>query len=66
MSDKPQAVPDGFVLVPREPTREMWASMAGANVKAHRDNQRSPTLAPDAVNEAVFKAAIEAAEKEQK
>lgn len=53
---KSQAVPEGFVLVPKEPTDEMWSSGIDAYTDAMEDNKALPAAS---IND-IYKAMIEA------
>lgn len=41
---KEQAVPEGFVLVPKEPTDEMWSSGIDAYADAMESNKTMPAI----------------------
>lgn len=53
---KAQAVPEGFVVVPKEPTDEMWSSGIDAYTDAMEDNKALPAAS---IND-IYKAMIEA------
>ena len=53
-----QAVPEGFVLMPKEPTDEMWSSGIDAYTDAMEDNKALPAAS---IND-IYKAMIEAQE----
>lgn len=55
---KAQAVPEGFVVVPKEPTDEMWSSGIDAYTDAMEDNKALPAAS---IND-IYKAMIEAQE----
>lgn len=56
--EKAQAVPEGFVVVPKEPTDEMWSSGIDAYTDAMEDNKALPAAS---IND-IYKAMIEAQE----
>lgn len=53
-----QAVPEGFVVVPKEPTDKMWSSGIDAYTDAMEDNKALPAAS---IND-IYKAMIEAQE----
>ncbi|ENU99655.1 hypothetical protein [Acinetobacter variabilis] len=57
---KTQAVPEGFVVVPKEPTDEMWSSGIDAYTDAMEDNKALPAAS---IND-IYKAMIEAAQEQ--
>lgn len=57
---KAQAVPEGFVVVPKEPTDEMWSSGIDAYTDAMEDNKALPAAS---IND-IYKAMIEAAQEQ--
>ena len=56
---KPQSVPEGFVVVPKEPTDEMWSSGIDAYTDAMESNKTMPAISIIDIYKAMLSASQE-------